>query len=365
MRLFFDARMLYNSGIGRYSRNLCVHLLKGAFNIEIILAGDPETIRRFEKENQIIIKEKIIYRSPIYSIREQVEGSWLTVRYKKSVSCFHYPHYNIPWFISDRGIVTIHDLIHLRFPEYFGSLKVKMARSIILRALKKAKRIIAVSKSTRRDLINLDSRISDKIRVVSNGVSESFKPISKDRIYPFLKNKGLDRYILYVGNRKPHKNLSNVLSAFSTIQDKFQDLKLVVIGERISESTENGKKNLMNGVVDVGYVNDDELSLYYNGAEVFLFPSLYEGFGFPPLEAMACGTPVITSNTSSLPEIVNDAGIMINPDNTKEIIDALIGLLKNNDLKDELAEKGKKRAGLFTWEKCAKETHKIYKEVVG
>lgn len=367
MRLFFDARMFYNSGIGRYSRNLCSYLLKGAFRLKVLLAGDIGEIKRFARENKIVIDDVVSYTSPIYSLSEQIEGSWLAFKYKRSVSLFHYPHFNIPWFIPDKGIVTIHDLIHLHFPEYFGRLRAKMARQLFIRVCKKARRIITVSESTRRDLLHLAPDASDKIRVIHNGVSELFKPISREHLHTFLQEKGLGRYILYVGSGRPHKNATRVLSVFEIVKDRFPDLKLVLIGEKMGESEEIKKvtMGLGNRVVLLEGVSDDELLLYYNGAEVFIFPSLYEGFGFSPLEAMACGTPVITSDTSSLPEVVGDAGIMVNPADNKEITDALIGLLQNSDLRGMLSERGLKRASLFTWERCSTETYRIYREAAG
>ncbi len=366
MRVLFDARMLYHSGIGRYLRNLCSQLSKGDFDIDIILAGDKEKINRFEEGSQIKIGEKKMYNTPIYSLREQIAGSWIVNRYKNSVDIFHYPHFNIPWFISGKEIVTFHDLIHLRFPEYFGRLKVSVARHQILRVLKNAKKVIAVSESTERDLISLDHNVSDKIRVIYNGVSEFFKPLSRDHINSFLEKKGLGRYILYVGNRKPHKNLSGVLSTFSSVKNRFQDLKLVIIGDKKDETEEVREKikELGNKVIDIEYANDNELLKYYNGARVFFYPSLYEGFGFTPLEAMASGTPVITSNTSSLPEVVSNAAIMIDPNKNTEMVNALVRILESNNLRTELTEKGLKRAALFKWERCVEETYEIYRELV-
>lgn len=334
--------------------------------VELTLAGDLEKLRFFERDIGRKI-EKIGFRSPIYSLREQIGGSYLTLRYKKAFQVFHFPHYNIPWFSQGKVLVTLHDLIHLLFPQYFSSKKVFFAKRLLQRVGARAERIIADSDSTRNDFLRLLPEAADKTTVIPIGVDGKFTQLPLQDVESFRKAKGVERFILFVGNRKPHKNLIGLLRAFTEIREKVRDYRLVVIanGDVKDCEIEEQANRLGDRIIEPGPVNDGELVLYYNAATLLVCPSLYEGFGLAPLEAMACGCPVITSNTSSLPEVVGDAGIMTDPNDVEALAGEMIRVLTDPTLRAEMSEKGLARARLFSWEKCARETIGVYEEIAG
>jgi len=234
--------------------------------------------------------------------------------------------------------------------------------------------IIVDSDHTRALIADRFETFADKVNVVHLGVDTSrFRPMAdKEFTHPVRERYGLGEnpYLLYVGNIEPRKNLSVVISAYAEML-KSRELRskprLVIAGADSGLCNDvfalPSRLGLSQRVSFIGPVSDEELPLLYAGASVFLFPSLYEGFGLPVLEAMACGTPVITSNVTSLPEIAGDAAVVIDPVNTRELIDAMIRVLTNEALAKELRQKGLDRARRFTWEETARQTLQVYKKV--
>lgn len=364
MNIFLDARFYKRSGIGRYIEGLYNGIFADSPDIKVIAAGDANLLNNsFLKAQQVVP-----YSSHIYSLNEQVKGSLLLRRFKRSVDIFHIPHYNAPWFLPKNSVVTVHDLTQFLFPEFFGRLKHSVAEVVLRNALKKAGRIIVVSKSTRKDLVNHYPEIEDKVRMVYNGISMDFKPLPENEVIAFKKDKGIDDYILYVGNRKQTKNLKRLLEAFSVIRKKYRSLQLIIIGQRFSKVDEVDvwkRNNDLNedAVKKVMQISDEELRWYYCGARLLIHPSLYEGFGFTPLEAMACGCPAIVSNTSSLPEVCGDAVLYFDPHDTSDMVKKINMVLEGEDLRRNLIDKGFKQVSFFTWEKCAGKTLEIFTEV--
>lgn len=370
MNIFFDCRMLFMSGIGRYIQNILSYMPQFAADLQLVLAGNPEQICDFldrQPELQGIVVEVVPLQASIYSVAEHIYGSQLLHRYKGKTDLFHFPHYNVPWVGKENTVVTVHDLIHFRFPAYYGGVKVKLAKIVLENAVKKAGRIIVVSQATADDLVQMYPNIAEKIRVIPNGVSEFFRPQPNEIIDAFKKRQGLRQYLLYVGNRKPHKNLGRLLRAYAKLKTSFSTLQLVIVGKKFNEQDEvtNLIKELkLSDVVELERVNDDDLLRLYCGAEALVLPSLYEGFGLPPLEAMACGTPVVVSNISSIPEVVGEAGVYVDPYNVREITQSLFRVLTNQNLRQHIREKGLMRAKLFTWEKTMQRTLEVYQEML-
>ena len=274
------------------------------------------------------------------------------------------------FFLKVPYIVTVHDLImHFdlkRKTAFFSTpnLRDRLYLSLDFRGIKKATRIIAVSQVTKDDLVQCLGIPEERISVVYEGIDHQlFKPTSRRLVdYP---------YLLFVGNEHPRKNFVGLLKAFNNLKSKrrFKDLKLVKVGEagglKFRKHTLQviNELNIPRDVVFTGYVAEEDLPAYYSGAECFILPSLYEGFGFPPLEAMACGCPVIVSNVASLPEVTGEAAIKVNPYHPYSLARALEMVLTDERLKRELVAKGFERAKQFSWEKAAKETLNIYREV--
>lgn len=276
---------------------------------------------------------------------------------------FFQPHF-LPAALSKdvRRIVTFHDLSFERYPEFFSRRQKFWHKRINPRKqAEQADKIIAISESTKSDLIGLYGIAPDKIQVIYSGVS-FLKNITEIEKKSCAEKYNLPaNFILFLGTLEPRKNILGVIKAFEVLKNnQMPDLKLVIAGGRGWLCRDlfdyAGVSKYKNDIIFLGRVLDREKEILYSLAMVFVFPSFFEGFGFPPLEAMACGTPVVTSNISSLPEVAGDSALMINPYKTDEIAGAVRALLDNNNLKTTMAEKGKKRACQFSWQKCAEET---------
>jgi glycosyltransferase involved in cell wall biosynthesis len=235
---------------------------------------------------------------------------------------------------------------------------------------RKALKIIAISENTKKDIMDCFGIEDEKIRVIYLGVDRQFSPQPDPNEADVLSKYNLPSgYILNVGTLEPRKNLLRLINAYKMVASTREPVpKLVIVGWQGWRNEDLGKlvreSGLADQVVLVGYVPDDDLPTLYRNATVFVYPSLYEGFGLPPLEAMACGTPVITSNVSSIPEVVGDAGILIDPYNTTEIARAIASVLNNEELRESLRTSGLVRSRLFNWDKTARETLKLYQEVI-
>jgi glycosyltransferase involved in cell wall biosynthesis len=366
MDIFLDARMLYHSGVGRYSRNLYRELLKLKNPPRITLGVDEQVRRRLETKENL---DTISFPAPIYSLREQFWGGYLSWRYKQRFDLFHFPSYNIPWLLPSHTVVTCHDLIHLLFPRYFSPPKVYFARHLLKRIADRAKRIITVSENTRQDILNFFPQAEGKIRVVYNGVGPEFHPLEREEVAEFKRRRQLDDYLLYVGTCKPYKNLPRLIAAYAQLKVRYPTLKLIILSQKDYNNNEVcdaiSHWKVGEGVVQERPADTQELNLYYNAARLLVLPSMYEGFGLPPLEAMACGTPVVVSNISSLPEVVGDAGILIDPSDVDSIVAGVEQGLCDSGLYKRLSRDGLDRARQFTWEETARRTWEVYQEVMG
>lgn len=374
MNITIDARLVLNTmtGIGTY----LIHLIEALLTIDTknsyrMLVSDKlepnHSVNQWKQQN--LITEKI-------GVKPVRPGQHLLVPLKlkgRNIDVYHYPHFDLPLLQAHPSVVTIHDLKYIIAPELFpefGSFK-KLYMSFCYRmSCRKAKKIVVVSESTKRDLMRLFQVSPQKISVIPLAANLQLSTVvNKSELHSRLRNLGMNtKYFLVVGERRPHKNLVRIIEAFQIFkQHGFDDYKLVIIGKKYSSYSEPEKKieqlNLTEDVILKGYVSDEELPLYYQGAEAFLFASLYEGFGIPILEAMSCGTPVITSNISSLPEVAADAALCINPVSSSAIAEAMERLVLNPELKINLISKGLKRAKMFGWKQAAEQTLAVYQEV--
>ena len=271
----------------------------------------------------------------------------------------------VPALTKVPTIYTIHDLTNIFYPQYH-KLKGRLIDKLFLaKAVKKTNKIIAISDATKKDIVKLFPSTQEKISVTHLGYDKVFKPLPKKEIETHLEKYKLNSgYVLYVGTLEPRKNIETILKAYSLIDSGVQNMHpLVIVGkkgwkyEKIFEVFK--ELGLKEKVRFLDYLDFEDLPALYNGASVFVFPSFYEGFGLPPLEAMACGTPVITSNVSSLPEVVEDSGILVDPLDTELIAKNIEAILTDNDLRFELSEKAIKQSSKFSWGKTAKQTLNI------
>ncbi|HST04273.1 MAG TPA: glycosyltransferase family 1 protein [Chloroflexia bacterium] len=278
-----------------------------------------------------------------------------------------------PIFSTCPTVVTVHDVGFLRYPQAFHPLK-RLYLTIMTRwSVRHASHVIAVSEATRQDVIGFFGANPRRVTTVHNGVGTQFTPASPDEKAAFRRDKGITgRVVLYIGTLEPRKNLTTLIEAFSRIaaQPEFADVTLLIGGSKgwyydeIFASAERLGLTSQGRVRWLGRVPDDELALWYNIANVCAYPSLYEGFGLPPLEAMACGTPVITSNTSALPEVVGTAGILLEPTDVQAWATALDKVLTDSVQASTLSRAGLQQASQFSWERTAEETAAVLEAVV-
>jgi len=359
--VLFDARMLNVSGIGIYIQNLIKECLLASPELSYVLVGDPSEIQPYigDLDNAQLGKRIDIVKmiQPIYSAGEQFSLARIMRQYKQSCDIVHFPHFNAPWLMPERAVVTIHDIIHFLFPQFYPQWRLSLAKQVMKNTLRKAERIIAISASAAHDLRDMlpGDQLTEKTRIIYQGKSPLFYPQSHDAVAQFKAQHQLGSYILYVGTRKLHKNLGRMVQAYARLKNDFLELQLVVVGNKSPED-EIGlwKERLgITGIVESPWVSMTQLSLFYCGAEALIVPSLYEGFGLPPLEAMACGTPVVVSKTSSLPEVVGDAGIFFDPYDVEDMSSGLRRFLTDSVLRKKSILRGLDQAALFSWEKTA------------
>lgn len=375
MKIGIDCRM-YSSrftGIGRY----VYELTRNLFTIDdqneyVLFFNDPE-YDMFEPPNRRVIKVKV--NAPHYSLREQTK--FLRMLKKSKLDLMHFTHFNAPILYRRPSIVTIHDLTLSFYPgRKMTSFLHRAAYHLTIKStVKKARKVIAVSKNTKEDLEKLLKTPEEKIQVIYEGVNQSFRPLN-DETYAFTLEEKFNiptdhPYLLYTGVWRSHKNLSNLLKAFHILKNDFQyDGSLVITGRHdpayapeIFSQTQSLK--LDDDVIFTGMVDELELIALYNGAQAYVFPSLYEGFGLSPLEAMQCGTPVAASSASCIPEVCGkDNALFFNPHDPRDMADKVFQIVSSSALRSSLIANGLRHVQKFSWEKMANETLKIYKETL-
>ena len=367
VRVAIDTRKLHDFGIGTYVSNLVRGLARLDHDHEYTLICHPEDVDFVKTLGANF--HAWPDRSGNYSFREQFTIPLDVWRARPDL--FHAPHYVLPPLTPGKTVVTIHDCIHLRFPQYLPNRAAHLyARVFLSNAVTKAARIITVSEASKRDIIELLHAPAGKVEVVYNGFDERLTSPSAEDEARVRNRFQLDApFVLYAGNIKPHKNVDRLIEAFARLRLRGMDnVKLLIIGDDISKFSNLRRlvhrHQLHQHVRFLGFVSTDTLAALYQLAQVFVFPSLYEGFGLPPLEAMANGTPVITSNVSSLPEVVDDAALLIDPLDAGSIADAMYRVLNEPDLRAELVRRGRERVKAFTWERSVARTHEIYMDVL-
>ncbi len=280
------------------------------------------------------------------------------------VDLFHAAEHLLPRFGHIPSVFTLHDLIFRFDPGSHKALNRIYLNAMAPRFLRAAHAIIAVSECTKRDAVRLYNISPEKIHVIYEGVDPRFKPITDAQVLTAARRRYNlpERFVLYVGTIEPRKNLPALFTAFSSLQDPTPNLKLVIAGKTgwLTEETFERAKALGDSVIFTGYVADADLAALYTLAELLVLPSIYEGFGLPVLEAMACGTPVACSNVSSLPEIAGDAALLFDPRDARSMAEAITRALSDPPLRAEMRARGLARAARFTWADAARQTYLVY-----
>jgi glycosyltransferase involved in cell wall biosynthesis len=367
MRIAIDARKLHDFGIGTYVQNLLRQLAR--------LDADSEYVLFCRKEDRDALDalganfRTIVDSTSPYSVREQFSiPARLT---SERVDVYHSPHYVLPPLVRCKSVVTIHDCIHLMFPQYLPNrFAYAYAKTFMWWAAHRSARVLTVSEASKRDILHYFNIPDEKVTVIHNGLDERYRvPPPDAEIYRVRERFQLDeKFVLYAGNVKPHKNVERLIEAFHILHTSgFAHLKLLIIGNDISKYATLRRAihthDLHKYVRFLGFVPDETLAALYRLAAVFVFPSLYEGFGFPPLEAMAAGTPVVASNISSLPEVLGDAAMLVDPYDANALADSIRRVLVDDELRRELSVKGLKKVQEYSWEEAARRVRRIYDEV--
>ncbi len=360
LKLCIDARMINNSGIGIYIKNIIPYLVD---KFEVTLLGDANELNYLEAKKIIPVK------SPIYSIREQFELPQIVPH----CDIFWSPHFNVPLLRvkATKRIVTIHDAFHLFFYKKLSLMQKLYSKLLINKAVNASKVIITVSDFSKSEIINYTNSEPDKVKVIHNGIKQA--RLLKDFESVRVKYKLPLKYILFVGNVKPHKNLKNLLKAYLLLNTEIRnEFKIVIVGNKdgfIIADNElfcliDTSTTLEENIVFTGFVDEDDMDTIYSNASLFVFPSIYEGFGLPPLEAMLNNCPVIVSNIGSLKEVCGDAVVYFNPIEPGDISNKIAEILTNPLLIAELKMKGLERIKLFSWKDAANKHIDLFSQVI-
>lgn len=295
--------------------------------------------------------------------------SWF---FGKGSDITHFFNYIVPPFVHGKKVVTIHDMVYKAFPETMNSKTRILLNLAMNKSMKRADAVVTDSEFSRSEIIKYFPQYRDKVEVVPCGVDcDMFKPVQDRSIIEKVKaNHNINgRYFLYLGTLEPRKNLTRLVKAYEILSRRKEDCPLLVLAggkgwlyDEIFE--EVNKSGLGDKVIFTQYIPGEEICPLMNGAEAFVFPSLYEGFGMPPLEAMACGTPVIVSGSASLPEVVGDCGLIVDAYSEESIADAMEKIADNEELRKQLSEKGIIRAREFSWKKSAEKLYTIYERLL-
>ena len=367
MRIAIDARKLRDFGIGTYLRNILIELSRLDRETEYVVLCRPDDVGSGDVLGQNF--RMVPETAPTYSIAEQFRIPLSLAR--EGARLVHEPHYVLPPLIKCRSVVTIHDCIHLMFPQYLPNrLAYVYAKGSMWIAARKANRILTVSEASKRDILHFFNVAPEKVVVIHNAIDERFmSPADPERMDLVRQRYQLDHpFVLYVGNIKPHKNIERLIDAFGRARIQGPDnLKLIIIGDEISKypglRQSVHKHKLDKHVRFLGFQPMETLAAFYRLARVFVFPSLYEGFGLPPLEAMACGAPVVTSNVSSLPEVAGGAALLVDPYDEEAIAAGIVRAVTDEALRADLIARGRERARSFSWAQSVRRIHEIYMEV--
>lgn len=384
MNIALDIRGGTDFGVATYIRNIIRGLARldggqnGPPRNNYILIGKPERLRELRPLPDNFILQP--YPWPQASPRSYLAFRSMLKRHSSQL--LHIPHlYKTPRFAPCPYVVTVHDLLAFlnrrsQQTALQGKLRLEMARY----ALRHAARILAVSNSTKLDVqrvfgVGLPPDGDHKIEVAYNAIDERFQrghATDADRQLIAERYQVNYPFLLYAGTIKPHKNLGRLIEAFSALKGELKkdallpDLKLIIIGDDLSSHPDLRRTVIKSGVQNdvrfLGFIPIDTLRIFYDTAKIFVFPSLYEGFGLPPLEAMSHGTPVVTSNTSSLPEVVGNAAVLVNPENVFEIMHALHRVLLDQPLREVLKQRGHAQAKKFSWDASVEKILQVYEK---
>jgi glycosyltransferase involved in cell wall biosynthesis len=360
-----DGRKYFDFGVGTYVQNLASAIARSNSPHSFTLLISPEDQSRIQVPKGWQARATSLKK---YSLGEMT----LLGRESRQAGAdlLHVPHYTLPLGLRRRSVVTIHDLVHVTFPQYFTRAQRTYAHVVLRHAVRDAGAVITGSQWAKADIVGRFRADERRIHVIYHGIQSHFKKIeNRAKLQDFRDRFDLRRpFVLYVGNVKPHKNIPGLLRAFQQVLSTQKELDVVFAGESLYENKELSalvdRLGIRTRVRDLGRLPTDALVCAYNSAEVLALPSLYEGFGFTAVEAMACGTPAVVSNRGSLPEVVGDAALVVDPSKPGALESGLLSLLTDRGLRKSLIANGRENIKRFSWDLSAKETLKVYESVL-
>lgn len=358
MRIALDLRMLVEppDGISRYTLELARGLGAALPNDDLCVVGDPARIAR-----QLPITRVLPARTTSISAAEQIELP--LVLYRNRIDLFHATLFVAPALYHRPYVLTVHDVNYMVLPELYGRARELYFHTAVRLFARRARALITVSEFSRGEIEKRLGIPAERIEVIPNGIDARFSPADEDEIALVRDARELpEDYLLYVGSFVPHKNVPTLLRAYARLSDA---PKLVLCGRNPGQlRDEIDRLGITKRVVLLDGARDDELPALYSGATAFVFPSRYEGFGLPPLEAMACGAPTIVSNAGSLPEVTGGAALLFDPDDDVALAARLRELLDSPSRRSELALAGRVRAAQFRWQDAVTRTAALYRRLV-
>lgn len=374
LRIAIDARRIRDFGIGTYIRNLLAGM--GEIDPEdrfyvVVNEGDQS-----ELPDLPATFEPLEYKQPRYRVMAAIEFPSALRHLRPDL--VHLPLNAVPFFTPKPYVVTVHDMSSLLFADHRTGIRDELKLYWFRRGLLRADKVISVSDATRRDVQNTLGIPENRIRMIYNAPDPMFtapaRGLELDETYRTMERYQINYpFILYAGNIKPQKNIPRLVEAFAVLKGElsshpiYSDLRLIIIGDEISKfpSVRHAviRTRVEQSVRFLGFVPINTLRIFYKAAAAFVFPSLYEGFGLPPLEAMACGVPVITSNVSSLPEVVGNAAIIVNPENVFEIARGIREALLDEEARRRCIQRGYEQVRRFSWRSTAEQVLDVYREV--
>ncbi|MFC3886615.1 glycosyltransferase family 4 protein [Bacillus songklensis] len=361
-----DGREITNegTGIGRYTKNLIINLLKIDKTTRYYVLTNGENVHLGEYENLTVLSSKSMKRG----VWERKFVPEVLKKYK--VSLFHNTRSGNTFFqpLDIPYVTTVHDIIPLKFQDEFPEKVVDRWKNFFPPYIDGARHIITVSKKTTEDLVAWTGIDKSKISIVYQGIDPMCERISKENAKLLMKQHyDLEQpYILTIGRKQHYKNIQTLLKACCLLPDQLkQDVKLVITGNGVENYQPIiNELSLQEYVKPLGYVPEELLSVLYSGSELFAFPSLYEGFGLPPLEAMAYGVPVISSGIDTMKEILGDAAVYFDPNNPQDIAEKIKLMLNDSSLCKEISEKGLEQVKKYSWEETARQTLQVYRSLL-
>ena len=359
------------AGMGNYIKNLVDGLSKIDKDNEyfVIVSENNKDFFRINKKNFKIINlgKKVTMDLPRLFWEQISLPRFLK---KNKIDVLHSPSFVMPIISKAKNVLTVADMTFITHPQVHTLIKRVYFSLFMPYSIKKADRVISISESTKKDILHYVKVDEKKIKTIYLAADSSFIVQNKEKCRKKIKENYdvSSPFILFIGMIEPRKNLERLIIAFSELRKKGNiPYRLVIVGRKgwkvrgmlsMIKSLEIEKE-----IIFTGYVPDEDLARFYNAAEFFVYPSLYEGFGIPIIEAMACGCPVITSNISSMPEVAGDAALLVDPGDVSQISSAMRRLIKDKKLREDMIKRGIKRSSEFSWKKCAKETLKIYRGI--